>query len=135
MDTLTPAQRHKCMSRVAGVNTSPEIIVRKVLHRLGYRFRIHVRQLPGKPDIVLVRHRKIILVNGCFWHGHRRCPRASRPTSNREFWDKKLDATISRDRRIQRELRGLGWRVLVVWQCQIHKGNIEQRLRKFMEIP
>ena len=122
------------MSRVGGVNTSPELIVRKLLHRLGYRFRIHVAHLPGKPDIVLARHRKIILVNGCFWHGHRNCSRARRPTSNREFWNEKLDATIARDRKTHRALRKLGWCLLVIWECQIRKGNLEQRLKKFMQL-
>lgn len=117
-DTLTKEQRRYCMSRVRGKDTSPEILVRRLLHRMGYRFRLHVGNLPGRPDIVLPRHRKIVFVHGCFWHGHRGCARAKRPSTNVEFWDQKIDGNIRRDRRTRTALQASGWKSLVVWQCQ-----------------
>ena len=132
-DTLTPEQRRRCMSRVKGKDTSPERIVRSFVHRLGYRFRLHARDLPGKPDIVLPRHRKVVFVHGCFWHGHKRCPRSGRPVTNKAFWKKKLDGNMERDERDQRRLRRLGFRVLVVWECQVKSGAFEQRMTRFLE--
>jgi DNA mismatch endonuclease (patch repair protein) len=85
---------------------------------MGFRFRLHQRYLPGNPDIVLPRHGRVIFVHGCFWHGHKKCSRSKRPTTNKRFWNKKLDGNIERDRRFQIELRRLGWKVLVVWQCE-----------------
>lgn len=107
------------MSRVRGRDTSPEWIVRRLLHRLGYRFRLHRKDLPGTPDIVLPKHRAVVLVHGCFWHGHPGCPRAARPVNNKEFWDSKLDRSIERDLEIQEKLEVRGWRVIVVWQCHL----------------
>lgn len=106
------------MSRVKGKNTTPERVVRGILHRLGFRFRLHRRSLPGKPDIVLAKRRTVIFVHGCFWHGHSGCSRASRPSSNVAFWNAKLDLNHRRDEKVRRELRTLGWRVVVVWECQ-----------------
>lgn len=104
-----------------------------MIHRMGYRFRLHVKDLPGKPDIVLPRHRKVIFVHGCFWHGHR-CKKGRRPASNRSFWNAKLDANLARDKRYIRALRRAGWSVLVVWQCQIERREfILERLRRFLE--
>jgi DNA mismatch endonuclease (patch repair protein) len=121
------------MSRVKGRNTGPEKIVRSILHNLGYRFRIHVRKLPGNPDIVLPRHRKIVLVHGCFWHGHKGCNRSKRPSSNVDFWNKKIDKNIGRDKEVKKELELLGWKVLVVWQCRIrNKEILRERLEQFM---
>jgi DNA mismatch endonuclease (patch repair protein) len=88
---------------------------------MGFRFRVQRRDLPGNPDIVLPRHGKVILVHGCFWHGHKRCPRSKRPTTNKGFWNKKLDRNIERDKRFRRMLRSMGWKVLVVWQCETRK--------------
>jgi len=116
------------MSRVKGRDTKPEMLVRSFVHRMGFRFRVHRRDLPGNPDIVLPRHGKVIFVHGCFWHGHERCPRSKRPTTNKSFWNKKLDANIERDKRFQRELRRMGWKLLVVWQCETH--NPEKLLGK-----
>ena len=116
------------MSRIKGRNTKPEILVRSMVHRMGFRFRIHQHDLPGNPDIVLARHSKIIFVNGCFWHGHTRCPQSKRPTTNTRFWDKKLDGNIERDKRFQRKLRRIGWKVLIVWQCETQRP--EKLLRK-----
>ena len=122
------------MSRIKGCNTQPELAVRKLLHALGFRFRLHDKKLPGKPDIVLPRHRKAILVNGCLWHGHAECKRAKRPSSNVEFWNSKISATIERDNRNRCELNALGWNVLVVWTCEIgNKDRLEVKLKRFMD--
>ncbi len=122
------------MSQIKGHNTAPEIYVRKVLHSLGYRFRLHVDRLPGKPDIVLPRHKKVVFVHGCFWHGHKRCNRSKRPASNKKFWNEKIDKTIKRDTRIRRQLKTLGWDVLVIWQCQTKKEDfVKSRLMQFLK--
>jgi DNA mismatch endonuclease (patch repair protein) len=100
---------------------------------MGYRFRLHCAKLPGKPDVVLPRHRKVILVHGCFWHQHRGCKLASRPSSNTEYWLAKLDSNVRRDRQNRRKLRALGWKVLVVWECQTRNlPVIEHLLLDFM---
>lgn len=122
------------MSRVRGRNTSPEKTVRSLLHRLGYRFRIHYKELPGKPDIVLPKYRIVIFVHGCFWHGHQGCSRSKRPTTNSEFWNRKIDATLKRDQGIQQKLQDMGWRVLIIWQCEIKERDaIKTRLCNFIE--
>jgi len=121
------------MARVKGRDTKPELLVRSIVHSLGYRFRIYRRDLPGNPDITLPKHRKIIFVHGCFWHGHKRCTRAARPTTNIAFWRKKLDLNIERDKRNIRQLRKDGWRVFVVWQCQTRKPEtLKRTLYKFL---
>lgn len=117
-DKFTPQKRSAIMARVRNRNTNPEIIVRKLLHRKGYRFRIHRKDLPGKPDIVLSKHRTVVFVHGCFWHGHPGCPRAARPKSNVDFWNRKLDKNMERDLEVYKELQSLGWRILVIWQCE-----------------
>ena len=133
MDVFTKKKRSWIMSRVAGRNTQPEIIVRKRIHRMGYRFRLYEKKLPGNPDIVLPRHKKVIFVHGCFWHQHKNCGRSKRPSTNKEFWDKKLDRTIERDRKNKRLLKELGWCVLTVWQCQTHDiKSLDQQLSKFL---
>ena len=121
------------MSRVKGRDTKPEILVRSIVHRMGFRFRLHQGVLPGNPDIVLARHKKVIFVHGCFWHGHKSCPRSKRPATNTEFWNRKLDGNIERDRRFLTELRRMGWKVLVVWQCETLKaGKLMRKLEKFL---
>lgn len=122
-DKFTPEERSRIMARVKGRDTKPERVVRSLLHSLGYRFRLHRKDLPGKPDIVLPKHKKVVYVHGCFWHGHPSCPRAARPTSNIEFWNKKLDGNIARDTVAQQALLKLGWQYLVVWQCEIRDLN------------
>lgn len=107
------------MSGISGKNTKPELTVRKVLHKMGFRYRLHVASLPGCPDIVLPKYKKIIFVNGCFWHGHSECKRSARPSTNVDFWNKKIEGNISRDKKIKEELERLGWSVLIIWQCQI----------------
>lgn len=134
VDTLTPEQRRCCMAAVRGRDTKPEKIVRSLAHRMGYRFRLHRNDLPGKPDLVFPRLAKAIFVHGCFWHQHPRCRFASRPATRPEFWAKKLDGNSNRDRRVQRDLRCQGWKVLVVWECQTRDlRNLEDRLRSFLK--
>jgi len=108
------------MSRISGRDTKPEIVVRKLIHSFGFRFRLHVRSLPGNPDIVLPKHRKIIFVHGCFWHGHASCKRSKRPTTNTGFWNNKISGNIERDKAIIANLKELGWRTLTIWQCEIN---------------
>ena len=121
------------MARVKGRDTAPERIVRSFVHRLGFRFRLHVRSMHGTPDIVLPRHRKVIFVHGCFWHGHTSCPRGTRPQSNVEFWVKKLSGNIERDKRIRRALSQAGWRCLVIWECQVKDEMLViRKLRQFL---
>lgn len=117
------------MSGVRVRDTKPEKIVRSILHRLGYRFRLQRRDLPGRPDIVLPKYRTVIFVHGCFWHQHKDCRKARRPKSNREFWDSKLDANVNRDHRNQAALEELGWQVIVVWECEaLRAEDVSTRL-------
>jgi len=109
------------MSRVGGKNTRPEMLVRRALHAAGLRFRIHRRDLPGTPDIVLPKHGIAVMVQGCFWHGHD-CPRGRRPKSNVDFWMTKLDRNLQRDRANANALLGLGWHVVTVWECALDDG-------------
>lgn len=132
MDTLTPEARSRLMSRIRGKDTKPELIVRSMLHRLGFRFRIHRKDLPGRPDIVLPRHKKVVLVHGCFWHGHL-CKIAPGPKSNITYWSPKIEANRSRDLRNQAALLELGWEVLELWECEIRDlQRTEARLRVFL---
>ncbi len=123
MDVFSPEKRSRIMSRISGKNTKPEIYIRSLLHRLGYRFRLHRADLPGKPDITLPKHKKIIFVHGCFWHGHEGCRRAKRPDTNKEFWDKKIEGNIARDKHNREKLETLGWKVMVVWTCEIKQSE------------
>jgi len=134
MDVLTKKQRSYCMSRIRGRDTKPEIAVRKILYNLGYRYRLHKKQLPGCPDIVLSSHRKIIFVNGCWWHRHNcRLGRRS-PKSRLRYWLPKLRANKERYIRNLRKLRNQGWKVLTVWECQTRKPEkLSRRIREFLE--
>jgi DNA mismatch endonuclease (patch repair protein) len=132
-DILSPAQRSAMMARIRGRNTKPELIVRSILHRLGYRFRLHSARLPGHPDIVLARHRAVIMVHGCFWHRHRACKYAYSPKSRREFWTAKFRKNQLRDKRTESALRKLGWRVLVVWECETSdQHELIHKLQRFL---
>jgi DNA mismatch endonuclease (patch repair protein) len=118
------------MRAVKRHHTKPEIVVRKLLHRIGLRFRLHRRDMPGSPDIVLPRHRTVIFVHGCFWHRHEGCRYATEPKSNRDYWLPKFAANVERDERKASALRNEGWRVLVVWECETRAPNeLESRLR------
>jgi len=118
-DIVSRSKRTEIMSSVKQRHTKPEIAVRKILHRHGFRFRLHNKKLPGTPDIVLPKHKAVIFVHGCFWHQHERCRKSRRPTSNIEFWDKKLDRNIVRDSQKESELKNSGWKVLIIWDCEI----------------
>jgi DNA mismatch endonuclease (patch repair protein) len=132
-DTLTPAQRRKCMAAIRGKDTRPELTVRSIAHRLGFRFRLHVASLPGKPDLVFPGRRKIVLVNGCFFHRHTCARGRSTPRSNAAFWRRKRDGNKERDRRIRRALRRLGWKVLTIWECHTRDARrIEDALTGFL---
>ena len=132
-DRFTSQERSRIMSRVKGQHTKPEKVVRSLLHSMGYRFRLHVKDLPGKPDIVLSKYRKVIFVHGCFWHGHKNCSRAARPQTNADFWNKKLDSNIARDVNTQIQIAELGWQFLIVWQCEIKDvEKLRQRLTHFL---
>ena len=129
MDRLTRERRSWNMSRVRARDTKPELLVRSVLHRLGFRFTLHAHRLPGRPDIVLPRHRTVVLVHGCFWHRHHGCRFAYTPKSNVTFWISKFRQNVARDSQNKRELRRLGWRVVVVWECQtVDRAALAQRL-------
>lgn len=130
MDIMSPAMRSGVMSRIRSRDTGPERRVRSILHRMGYRFRLHRKDLPGKPDIVLPRHRLVIFVHGCFWHRHHCVNGRATPKGNAKFWADKFEANCERDKRNRRQLRRLGWRVAVIWECQIRDG---ERLRKRLE--
>lgn len=118
MDTHSPETRSKNMQAVKSKNTKPELAVRKALFALGYRFRLHRRDLPGSPDIVFPGKRKVVFVHGCFWHGHN-CRRGAAPNSREEFWNDKLKRNRARDKRNREELAQMGWRVFTVWECEI----------------
>lgn len=133
MDTLTRERRSWNMSRIRGSNTTPELAVRSLLHRMGYRFRLHRRDLPGKPDIVLTKYRTVIFVHGCFWHRHRGCRFSYTPKSRIHFWTRKFQQNVDRDRASTRRLRALGWSVLVIWECQVRKVEpLSKRLNLFL---
>jgi len=123
VDTLTKEQRSKAMASVKGKNTRPEVRVRSLLHRMGYRFRLHHKGLPGKPDIVLPKYRTCIFVHGCFWHQHPGCKKASRPKTNEVFWHEKLDKNIERDRAAIDALIKIDWRVAVIWECETKSND------------
>ena len=132
-DVFNPEERSRIMAKVRGENTSPERLVRSLIHKMGYRFRLNVKDLPGKPDIVLKKHKKVIFVHGCFWHQHEGCPNAARPSSNTEYWNKKLDRNMIRDRENVQKLAYLGWKVLVVWECEIKdREKLVERLKGFL---
>jgi DNA mismatch endonuclease (patch repair protein) len=120
------------MSSVRGKNTGPEIVVRRLVHRMGYRFRLHRKDLPGKPDLVFSGKKKIIFVHGCFWHGHR-CRFGRPPKSKLDFWLPKLKRNKNRDRKVRNSLRKLGWNILIVWQCDLkNEKNIQAQIKNFL---
>ena len=134
MDVHTKKQRSFNMSRIRGKDTKPEMVVRSMVHRMGFRYRLHQKNLPGKPDIVLTRHRKIIMVHGCFWHMHNCRYGRVVPKTNAKFWQEKRAATVARDKRNLRQLRKDGWKVLTIWECQIKKSKaLINRIVNFLE--
>ena len=123
-DIFTAEKRSEIMSRIRGRDTRPERIVRRLAHGLGFRFRLHRKDLPGSPDMVFPKHRAVIFVHGCFWHRHQGCRKASSPQTRIRFWESKFEQNVARDRRSEAALRDLGWRILVVWECQT-KNHVE----------
>lgn len=131
MDLLTPEERSKNMSRIGNKDTRPEKIVRSLLHRLGFRFRLHRRGLPGTPDIVMPGRKIIIFVHGCFWHRHEGCKDAGIPKTNTEFWTKKLNKNVERDKVNSEALNRMGWHIIKIWECETKDiKNLADRLTK-----
>lgn len=136
MDTFSPKERSDIMRRVQSKNTTPEMTVRSLLHRLGFRFRLHRKDLPGNPDIILPKHSTVVFVHGCFWHRHAGCSRASTPATRRDYWLPKFKRTVERDRATRKELSQLGWNVIVVWECELRdKGVAAERLQNTIGFP
>ena len=134
-DKFSPKERSEIMSKVHSANTTPEIRARKLLHRMGYRFRLQRRDLPGNPDIVLPKYRTVIFVHGCFWHGCPTCKHAKvRPATNTEYWGKKLNRTIERDKNNIAALEQIGWTVIVIWECETLKREHEKLIDKLQKI-
>ena len=133
VDVLTPQQRRFNMSRIRSRDTRPEMIVRSIVHGMGFRYRLHKRDLPGKPDLVLVRHRKIIDVHGCFFHMHDCRYGKVRPATNAEFWRAKRQSNVNRDRRNIEALKNAGWQVLIVWECETkNQDSLQEILTDFL---
>lgn len=134
-DIVSRSKRTEIMSSVKQRHTKPEITVRKILHRHGFRFRLHNKKLPGTPDIVLPKHKAVIFVHGCFWHQHEGCRKSRRPTSNVEFWNEKLDRNIVRDNQKESELKNSGWKVLTLWDCEIKdEDSLIEKVKNFLRI-
>ena len=135
-DTLTPEERSRRMSLVRGRDTKPEMIVRRLAHSMGYRYRLHRRDLPGCPDMVFPSRHKVIFIHGCFWHRHEdpSCPLTRMPKSRHDFWKAKFNANKARDNANQKSLLDLGWSVLVIWECELRDRNqLERRISEFLE--
>ena len=133
VDNLSPEERSRLMSRVRGKDTKPEMVVRRLAHRLGYRFRLHRRDLPGSPDLVFPGRKKVVFVHGCYWHRHD-CKKATTPKTNVDFWQKKFDDNIMRDNKNLSDLAEMGWETMVVWQCEAEKpDDLADRLIEFLE--
>ncbi|MQW55260.1 very short patch repair endonuclease [Sinorhizobium meliloti] len=134
MDIVSPARRSQIMARIAGKGTKPEVAVRRIAHGLGYRFRLHRRDLPGSPDLVFPSRRLALFVHGCFWHRHPGCRLAYNPKSNVDFWQAKFKGNLARDARALEELEGLGWRVAMIWECETRDfDSLCVRLKEILE--
>ena len=134
MDRLSKQRRSEIMGRIRGKNTSPELAVRSLIHKLGYRYKLYSKDLPGRPDMVFVRQKKVIFVHGCFWHGHKGCPKGKLPKSNLDYWKPKLKRNKKRDSQNQQMLESERWKVLTVWQCEVkNKENLRNRVTEFLE--
>lgn len=135
-DKLSPERRSQNMAAIRAKDTKPEFVVRRLVHSLGYRYRLHRKDLPGKPDLVFGPRRKVIFVHGCFWHGCERldCPDARRPKSNTDYWNPKIEGNKARDHKQQKRLEEAGWRVLIIWDCETKdRPRLEQRIIAFLE--
>jgi DNA mismatch endonuclease (patch repair protein) len=141
-DVFTPEKRSELMSRIRGGNTRPELVVRSMLHRMGYRFTVNGplnRNLPGRPDLVLPRYRTVVFVHGCFWHGHEDCRDFRLPATRREWWTAKIEGNRARDARVEAALRAMGWHVITIWACALKTAKsrawLEGRLRGWVVTP
>ncbi len=133
-DVHSPLIRSYNMSKIQGKNTKPEELVRKYLFSKGFRYRKNDKRLPGSPDIVLPRYKTVVFINGCFWHKHDNCKYFKIPETNTEFWNKKLNGNVERDKRIISDLKGKGWRVIVVWECELKPKTREKTLNKLCDM-
>ncbi len=134
MDIMTPAERSTRMSLIRSKDTRPELTVRRLVHRMGYRYGLHGAGLPGRPDMVFKSRRKVIFVHGCFWHLHGACPNCRPPKSKLDYWGPKLEGNAARDKRVRRQLRQLGWRCLVVWECEVDDMlRLSRKIMKFLD--
>ena len=129
-DVMTPQQRHNCMSHIRSKNTKPEQLVRQALWHQGFRYKLHVKDLPGKPDIVLPKHNAAIFINGCFWHGHKCCTYYTISKTNTDFWTAKVARNQERDQRVWRELEAAGWSVIIVWECELKKARLNGTIER-----
>ena len=129
-DNHTPDQRHRNMAAISSVSTKPEVKLRRSLWRLGFRYRVNDKRLPGSPDIVLPKYRTVIFVHGCFWHGHKNCRNASTPKTNTDFWTAKIVRNQQRDQEVWRRLEVKGWFVIIVWECQLKKAVLEETITR-----
>lgn len=134
LDKLSKERRSQIMSRIRGKDTSPEMKVRSLVHRLGYRYRLHYEKLPGKPDLAFPIRKKVIFIHGCFWHGHEGCSKGRLPKSNLEYWEPKIARNKERDRENMKSISSDGWRILTVWQCELkNTESSEKRIVIFLE--
>lgn len=131
-DIVNPATRSRMMSRIRGKNTKPELIVRSYLHRMGLRYRIH-GHLPGKPDLVFPKYHTVVFVHGCFWHRHKGCRHATTPASNITFWQAKFKDNVRHDEHVRKELSKLGWRVLIIWSCELSERHLQALATKIRQ--
>lgn len=129
-DVFTKKKRSEVMSRIRAKNTKPELLIRQFLFSQGFRYRLHQKNLPGKPDIVLKKYSTVVLINGCFWHGHTNCKIFKMPKSRQDYWIPKIEGNISRHSKHIRELKRLGWKVIVIWECQLKKNKLDLTLMK-----
>ena len=135
-DIFERAKRSEIMSRIRGRDTKPELVVRQIAHRLGFRFRLHRKDLPGSPDIVFPRYRAVIMVHGCFWHRHPSCKYAYTPKTRVQFWRKKFEGNVVRDRRNALALSERGWRTMVIWECETKDQEaVAARIESFLREP
>jgi DNA mismatch endonuclease (patch repair protein) len=131
-DTVSKEKRSEIMSKIRGVNTKPELMVRHYLFSKGFRYTLHNKSLAGRPDVALKKYNCLIFVNGCFWHGHSNCKIFSMPKTNKKFWHNKIETNINRDKRNIKELKSLGWKVIVVWECQLKNKAREKTLQRLV---
>lgn len=129
MDKLTKERRSWNMSRIRSKDTTPEKKVRSILHKMGYRFRLHKKDLPGNPDIVLPKYKTVIEVRGCYWHRHKGCKDTTTPKTNTAFWLKKFESNVKRDKENKKKLEALDWKVIVIWECEVKNGKMTKKLQ------